>query len=270
MFHQKPSLLPSLLYTGLCVLFVFGPVSGSEIQSQYGYQTGEIYSFTDSVTETFDMNDTYLLEQAMHSFQIQIQTVEENVANYTILITVQILNLSAGLEDYLRVTDMEGHTPIVASPFIYFTHTQWDLHVIDFLDSAEDYMAATQMSGSVNYDLETRYFTWNLSKYISTLISPYDIDDDEDPDAYTSISRYSATFTEKGVLQSREFITEFRFTNGARYCRARRISLDTPLSVPQPIIFLIIIGVLIVSTLLLVALTIFWTYRQLTTPTTRR
>ncbi|MDO8056232.1 MAG: hypothetical protein Q6361_05175 [Candidatus Hermodarchaeota archaeon] len=269
MSRQAPALFPSQATLILCLLVILFPISGSNAQLQYGYEVGDVYSFTDSIIETFEANSTHLYEEISHSFQVHIQDIAENASYNSIVITVKVLNLSAGLVDYIQSVIMEGCTFIVASPYVYFTHTQWDLHVIDFLDSAENYQQATQMTGSVEHNQNERYFHWNLSKFISASVSPYDTDEDGQMDAYTVISMYSARFTEEGVIEERVFFTENRFTNGALYHRNRHITLDANLSMPGSPLTLIVIGLVVVTMVMLIVLTLFLYRRPPVMPQTR-
>lgn len=269
MSRQAPAFFPSLASLTLCLLVILFPMSGSNAQLQYGYQVGDIYSFTDTIIETFDANSTHLYEEISHTFQVHIQEITENVSYNSIVITAKVLNLSAGLEDYVRSVIMEGYTFIVASPYVYFTHTQWGIHVIDFLDSAENYQQATQMSGSVEYNQNERHFHWNMSKFISATISPFDTDEDGQMDAYTIISKYSAKFTEEGVVEERVFVTKNLFSNGAVYDRNRHITLDTSLPLPSLPLTPLIIGVVVATTMILIVLTIFLYRRPPVMPQTR-
>jgi hypothetical protein len=261
MSRHLPALLSSLAAILFSFLMLLSPICGCQAQFYYGYQVGDEYLFTDTITETFDANETHLLDQTIQSFHIRIQAILDNTSHESIVITTRLQNLSAGLEDYIQVVNMQGYTPIVASPFIYFTHTQWDLHIIDFLESADNYRAATQMTGTVEHDQNARFFQWNLSTFITSTISPYDTDGDGQMDAYIVVSKYYATFSEEGVLLVREFTTQNWFTNGAVYQRIRRVTLDTGVYSPTSPIIPIVIGIVIATTIGLVAVTVFW-YRR--------
>lgn len=267
MSRHLPSLLSSLAAILFSSLIILSPIAGSQTQLHFGYQIGDEYLFVDTITETFDANETHLLVQTIQSFHVHIQAILDNTSHESIVITTRLQNLSAGLDGYIQVVNMQGYTPIVASPYSYFTHTQWELHVTDFLESADNYRAATQMTGTVDHDQNARYFHWNLSTFITSTISPYDTDGDGQMDAYTVVSKYSATFTEEGVLLIREFITQNYFTNGAVYQRIRRITQDTGADSPTSPIIPIVIGFVIATTIGLVALTVFW-YRR--SPSLRR
>lgn len=253
----------------VCTVWSIPFTQGREMQSNYGYAIGESFTFTDSLIEIFDINQTHLREEITHTIKIQILAIDIDMDNYTLRITATIANLSAGLSAYMQSIFIEGYTPIVTGPRSYFTHTNWDAHITDFTDSANDYIAATQMSGISTYDLDIRHFYWNLTKTVDASISPYDVDQDGEMDAYDVISKYSAQFDERGVLELREYITEFRFHSGAQYIRHRHVSLVTAPSLIAPIltpVLIIFVTVIVVATGFLCTITVFWFRRSTPSP----
>jgi len=263
MSRQVPALLPTLCTLTFFLLIFLFPITGCDAQLQFGYQIGDVYSFTDSIIESFEANQTHLYEETTHSFQIHIQNIVENASYNSIVISAKLLNLSAGLADYVQSVTMEGYTFIVASPYVYFTHTNWNLHVIDFLDSADIYQQATQMAGTIDYNLNERYFHWNMSKLVPSSISLFDTDEDGVMDSYTILSMYTAIFTVEGVIHFREFITENWFTNGAMYRRSHCISLDPDFQMPVTPLTSLLIGIVVMVMVILIGFTVFLYRRSL-------
>ncbi len=265
--HTLRKILVILLAcVGVIGILVSPYVEGSEMQATFGYSVGDSYTFTDSIIETTKVNQTNLREDISHQFGIRITAIDEAVGGYTIRLTTEILNLSAGLTHLNHSNVMEGHTSIVSGPRVYFTHTLWSVHSFEFISDADDYQSATQMSGTVEENADLHLYYWNLSREISETISIYDMNQDGQTDAYTSISGYLAHFSEQGVLLRREFITEFRFANGANYYRLRQISLTTGPLPPSPILTPetgVILGVIVTVTLSLSILTLYWYRRSL-------
>ncbi len=237
------------------------------MQLLYGYSVGDTYSFTDSIIETLDFNQTHLYEESTHRIMLRITAIDENIDGFNIRLTTEITDLSAGLVDINHTVVMEGHTSIVSAPQVYFTHTHWSIHSHEFIQDANNYQAATQLSGTVGENTALHLFYWNLSRTINETFSPYDMDQDGSMDAYTSISGYSARFNDQGVLLLREFITEFLFDNGARYYRLRQIYLSPDSPSTLPILTLetgLILGIIVIVTVSLSIITLYWYRRGLT------
>jgi hypothetical protein len=159
---------------------------------------------------------------------------------------------------------MEGYTPIVSAPQVVFTHTMWSIHSVQFIEDAANYAATTQMSGTIEEDSQLHIYHWNLSRYITANISTYDMDLDGIMDSFTSIAGYTAWFNDQGVLLLREFITDFRFDNGAHYYRIRQISLVAITPSMVPIItpeMMLVLGLVVFVTFSLGIVTLYW-YRR--------
>lgn len=195
------------------------------MQLNYGYCAGETYTFTDRIIEALTYNQTQLYEETTHTIFLRIDSIQQEHANRIICINVSIANLANGLDSFYTREIMEGYTQIVSAPSVYFTHTIWTGHMIDFTNSFNDFCAATQMSGTMTMNIDMFSFSWNLTGSISQNISLYDVDQDGVNDPYNEISIYSANFNSRGVLLAKEFINEFYFPNESSYIRHRRVSL---------------------------------------------
>lgn len=238
---------------------------GCETDQYYGYTAGDQFVFTDTLVRSLVLNETHFVEEEVHTYRIEITAVAENVENYTIRISALITNLSAGLDVIYETTVIEGYSPIWAGPSVYFTHTDWDSHVIDFHYAANDFIEYTQMSGYSYYDTEIRYFFWNFTKPIDAETSLYDLDEDGQNDPYDIVTTYSALFDQRGVLSNRDFFEEMRFENGNLYTRHRQIlrSLD-PLPSPIPFQQFVLLLGLFIGSVVLLSIIAFIVYRRYT------
>ena len=238
-------------------------VQGCEMQLDYGYNVGDTFHFKDQTITIVSMNQTHLVEETTTEFKVQITAIDENIDGYTIRVTAEILSLSGGLNFLNSASVMEGHTAIVSGPQVLFTHVDWGIHSHEFIIDANNYQASTQMTGSFEEHQSLHLFHWNFSRYVNATQSPYDINFDGHYDGYNVISGYLAHFNEEGVLLLREFITEFRFDNGANYYRVRQISQI--ISSPPPLFIFetgIILGVVIIAISILTLITFFWFRRS--------
>lgn len=232
--------------------------SSSKVQNpldySYGYGFGDHFQFADNTTETLDLQTDYLREEVVHTIGVWIEAVDEDVDYYSIRITARITNLSAGLDTYNTTCYMEGYSPIVAGPRVYFTHTNWNLHYSDWIAAANQYQQDTQLTGSVSQDLENRYFNWNLTHYIDNSTSLLDIDLDGTFDAYDIVHSYTAQFNEDGVLLLRSFYDERTFDCGARYTRLRTITLESEPTTPHWLIdpYLTTLLIIIITVVILI------------------
>jgi hypothetical protein len=220
----------------------------------YGYSAGNHFQFTDNITETLDIQTDFLVEEEVHTIGVGIEAIDEDVEYYSIRITARVTNLSAGIDTYNSTYYMEGYSPIVAGPRVYFTHTDWNIHYSDWLTSANEYQEFNQLSGSVSQNLETRYFYWNLTKYVDNSTSIYDIDLDGVADAYFIINSYTAQFDEDGVLQLRSFYAAKKFDCGAIYTRLRTIKLESEPSNASLFIYTSFTIIIIITTAALLSI----------------
>lgn len=242
---------------------ISSPEGRNLLDSSYGYGPGDHFQFTDNITKTLDIQTDYLVEEIVHTIGVWIEAVDEDVEYYSIRITARITNLSAGLDTYNSTSYMEGYSPIVAGPRVYFTHTDWNVHYSDWIVAANAFQYDTQLTGSVSQDLEARYFHWNLTRYIDNSTSLLDIDLDGIVDAYDIIHSYTAQFNEDGVVLFRSFYDEKAFECGARYTRLRTITLEGESTNPPWLIdpYLTII-IVIISTAALLSVTVFFLIRR--------
>ncbi len=246
-------------------LLVATTIQGCEVQPNYGYSAGEAFTFTDTIIETLIYNQTPLYEETTHTILIRIESIQDEFANRIICINVSIANLADGLDSFYTKSTIEGYTPIVSGPSVYFTHTIWTGHMVDFSNSFNDFRAATQMSGIMMMNIDTFSFSWNLTGSIPQNISLYDIDQDGVNDPYDEISIYSAKFDSRGVLLVKDFINEFYFTNESYYIRHRQVSLNIGL---MPLFNLLtnetmlFMGLFSLVTLSVTIITVIW-YRRL-------
>ncbi|MFX1510589.1 MAG: hypothetical protein ACFFBR_09810 [Promethearchaeota archaeon] len=269
MYINRRTLL--VIQSSLCVavLFVNPVVHGREMQVIYGYSVGDIFTFRDITQETVELNQTHINEDYSIEYQLRIRAIDENIDGFTIRLTTEILDISFGLPQFNYSSFMEGHTPIVSGPQVVFTHTIWSIHSVQFAEDADAYQANTQMSGTVEEDSQLHLYHWNLSRYINANISTYDMDQDGAMDSFTSIAGFTAWFNDDGVLLLREFITDFRFDNGAHYYRLRQILLLTGMPSGSLVItpdMGLIISVVVIVTLGLILLTLYWFRRELSSP----
>ena len=266
MLKKQTAVLVILTWITLGVVLVNPSTSGSEMQYYFGYSEGDSFTFRDSTSERLHINQTQLYKEVMHQFKTTIKAIDENIAGYRIRLTTEIMNLSLGIDSSNYTIFMEGHSSIVAAPRVLFTHTLWVVHSSEFLSDASDYQATTQMNGTVGEYPDFHLFYWNLSRYIDETVSPYDMDGDGNMDAYMSISGYLAQFNNQGVLLLREFITEFRFENGAHYYRLRQIVqiFDSPSTLPGISVELgFVVGLIVIVTIILSIITLYWFRRGL-------
>lgn len=269
MYLNRRALLVILSSLCLTVLFVNPVIQGREMQINYGYSVDDTFTFRDITRETVELNQTRIKEEHSREYQLRIRAIDENIDEFTIRLTTEILDISSGLPQFNYSSFMEGHTPIVSGPQVVFTHTMWSIHSFQFAEDANAYQFNTQMSGTVEEDSQLHLYHWNLSRYINANISTYDMDQDGIVDSFTSIAGFTAWFNDDGVLLLREFITDFRFDNGAHYYRLRQISLLTGL--PSGLLVItpemgLIISVVVIVTLGLSLLTLYWFRRGLSLP----
>ncbi len=199
----------------------------------YGYAIGDQFCYTDSLIETLTSSEHQLSEESHHQYEIKIEAIDEDTANYTIRLTVHFANLSQGIENYTTTQFMEGFTPIVAGPRVYFTHTNWNSHHIDWLMSIENFQFSTQMTGDWLEDENNHIYSWLFTKFVNSSLSIVDIDSDGQTDGYNITNMYTAHFTDQGVLVVRKFFNDIHYDNGARYTRLRQILLTFPLILPS-------------------------------------
>ncbi|MFX1566275.1 MAG: hypothetical protein ACFFCH_09810 [Promethearchaeota archaeon] len=239
-------------------------IQGHKMQASYGYAVGDEFTFKDLTRSSVDVNQTHIHGETEIQYHLQITAIDENTDGYTIRLITEILDINLGLLQFNNTVIMEGHTPIVSGPQVVFTHTTWSIHSIQFNEDAANYAENTQMSGTIEEDSLLHIYHWNLSRYIPANTSTYDMDLDGLMDSFTSIAEYTARFNDQGVLLLREFITDFRFDNGAHYYRIRQISLvtNTPSMTPSITPELgLVIGVIVIVTIGLVIVTLYW-YRR--------
>jgi hypothetical protein len=193
----------------------------------YGYAVGDQFRYTDSLIETLTTSEYQLVEETHHTYELKIEAIREDTTNYYIRLTVHFANLSQGIENYTSTQLMEGFTHIVAGPRVYFTHTNWEIHHLDWEESIENFQFSTQMTQeAVQEDQDNHFYYWNFTKYVNSELSIYDINSDGQTDGYNIINSYTAHFTDQGALKLRKFFNDIQFENGARYTRLRQINLS--------------------------------------------
>lgn len=230
----------------------------------YGYSPGDRYRFSDVTTETLDTEQNQLLLESKQTFEVVIDAIDEDVANYRIRITTRVANLAAGPSYYSVVRYMEGDSPVVAGPEVYFTHTNWNLHLTDWELDANTWQQETQMYGSVFHDLDQRFFSWNLTRYVDSGLSQYDADGDGAFDSYDQVHCYAVQFDTRGVVELRSWYTQLVFACGALYMRVRAVTLllAGPDSAPLLSAEAIFLGVLIASLTLALVIAMIRLFRQ--------
>lgn len=194
----------------------------------YGYGVGDHYRFSDNLTETLDAPDENLLWQTRHDIDVRILSIVEHIGEYTIRITARVTNFTSGYTDYASEQFFEGYTPIVTSFWNYFTHTEWEMHLIDWNLDVEAFQTLTGYVGFREQDLDSRYFHWNFTQYVNDSLSIIDIDDDGSFDGYQSYSCYTAQFNAAGVVLLRRYYLAFRFDCNYRYSRLRLVEQILP------------------------------------------
>jgi len=223
----------------------------------YGYGPGDHYRFMETIRETLDTEQDHLVWESSSLVEVWIEKVEENVGAFAIKITARVARLSGdGLEGYSERTRIEGYTPVVAGPSSYFTHTDWAAHLEDWAQDAQNWQDATQMSGTVEQDLDRRYFHWDLSRQVDNATSTIDVDLDGQTDSYRATHQYTAQFDERGVVLLREWYDGMDFDCGAQYTRRRTITQipTTPISPLLPLVALLIAASLVGAGALLAVL----------------
>ncbi len=259
----KGTLIWLILWNSLPVsLSIFcksSPEGRGLLDYSYGYRVGDYFHFTDNTTETLSTPRECLVEQEVHTIGVLIEIIDEDIEYYSIRILAHITNLSAGIDDYNSMCYMEGYSPIVAGPHVYFTHTDWNAHYSDWLSAASEFKHDNQLSGLVTQDLQAHYFQWNLTKYVDNSTSSYDLDLDGENDAYDIIYAYTAQFDGDGVIILRSFYNEMMFECGARYVRLRAINLEGEFTNSLLIIdpYLITIIIIISTVTFLIAMVFF-------------
>jgi hypothetical protein len=217
----------------LCLLsFVLTPTELTTAAQQpppiYGYRVDDHYSFAESLTESLDGPDENLLWHTLHHLDVRIVAIRENVAGYFIRVTARVTNFTGGYDDYVREEHIEGYTPIVAGFQNYFTHTEWEIHLIDW---NRDASRIQNLFGDVGYreqDLQNRYFHWNYTQYVNASLSIIDIDNDGFDDGYRQYNCYTAQFNSDGVVLVRRYELVFIFDCGFQYTRIRLLEQTLP------------------------------------------
>lgn len=230
----------------------------------YGYRVGDHYQFSDELTVTLDSPEGNLLWNVKQRIAVTILSIDENVGGFTIRIRADVANISGGADNYVSERFFEGYTPIVAGPSNYFTHNEWQIHLIDWNYWAQFWMDYFNYVGYREQDLDRRYFYWNYTQYISEYVSITDIDGDGSFDSYQAYNYFTAEFSPAGIALLRRINTAFHFENGYQYSRLRVVEQILPetssVSSNPPVMQILIAGIIVSCIVLFV--TVIVTHRR--------